>query len=87
MQRFAVPQNAKRVRAQTAADRLDDGQHRCCGNGGVHRIAALPQDTQARLRGQGVRGGNNVAGEYGETCAGIGIGKVESHGLSVLSTL
>lgn len=63
MQRFAVPQNAKRVRAQTATDRLDDGEHRRRGNGGVHRIAALPQDAQTRLGGQGMRGGNDVAGK------------------------
>ena len=65
MQRFAVPQNAKRVRPQTTADRLDDGQHRRCGNGSVHRIAALPQDAQTRLGGQGVRGRNDVAGKNG----------------------
>ena len=63
MQRFAVPQNAKRVRAQTTADRLDDGQHRRCSNRGVHRIAALPQDAQACLSGQGMGCGNDVAGE------------------------
>ena len=87
MQRFAVPQNAKRVRAQTATDRLDDGEHRSSGDGSIHRIATLPQDTQARLRGQGVGSGNDVAGEYGETCAGVGIGKVKGHDFSVLRTL
>ena len=63
MQGFAIPQNTKRIRPQTAADRLDDGEHSSRCDGSVHRIAALPQDAQARLGGQRVRGRNNIAGK------------------------
>ena len=81
MQLLAVPQNAKRVRSQTATHRLDDGQHRCCCDGCIHRIAALPQHAQTSLCRQGVRGGHDVAGEDGKTRTAVGIVEIECHGV------
>ena len=80
VQLLAVPQNAKRIRTQAVAHRLGNRQGGCGGDGGVHRIAALPVHAQARLRGQRVRGADDVARKDRQTGGVVGVGVIKLHG-------
>ena len=71
VQFLAVPQDAVPVRAQPVARGLDHGQGRGGGDGGIDGIAALGEHRQARLRRQGMRGGNHVLGQNGRTAGSI----------------
>ena len=79
MQLFAVPQDGERVRAQTAAHGLGQGDHSGSGNGSVDRVAALEHHAQASLRGQGVRGGHHIACKQRQAGAGVGELVIEVH--------
>ena len=80
VQLLPVPEDAERVRAQAVAHRLGDGQRCGGGDGRVHRVAALQQHAQPGLRGQGVRGADDVAREQRQAGAGVAVGVWEGHG-------
>ncbi|HRY89265.1 MAG TPA: hypothetical protein P5305_15370 [Rubrivivax sp.] len=90
MQLLTVPQDAEGVGAQAVAAGLDD---RHAGGGGdrrIDRIAAGRDHAQPGLRGQRVRGGDDVAGEHRAVLgriAGIPIEAVGHGGPSGLSGL
>ena len=57
--------------------RLDDRHRRRRGDRRIDRVAARQQHAQAGLRGQRVRGGDDVAGEHRQALAGVAGGPVE----------
>ena len=79
MQRFAVPEDGERVRAQTIADRLGQGDDGGSGNGRIDRVAALEHHAQACLCSQGVRSGHDVARKQRQAGAGVGELVVKVH--------
>ena len=83
VQLMAVPQNAKRVRPQAVADRLNNGHGGCGGNGRIDRVAAVLQHAQTGLRGQRVRGAHHVAAKHRQALAGVAVGVVEVVGTHV----
>ena len=80
VQLLAVPQNAKRIRTQAVAHRLGNRQGSGSGDGRVDGITALPVHAQARLRGQRVRGADDVARKDRQARRAVGVGKVKLHG-------
>jgi len=79
VQLLAIPQNRKRVRPQTATDRLGQGDDSSGGDGSVDCIAPLEHHPQTRLRGQRVRGGDHIARKQRQTGAGVGKLVIEIH--------
>ena len=77
MQAVAVPDQAERIRPEAVADRLDDGHRGRGGDRRVDRVAASLQHAQARLRGQRMRGRDDVAAEDRQALARVALGPVE----------
>jgi hypothetical protein len=67
----AVPDDGEGITAQTVADGFEDGHRRRRGNGGIHRIATLPEHAQARAGRCRMGGGHQVAGEDGQAQRGV----------------
>ena len=67
----AVPQDAEGVGAQAVAAGLDDRHRGRRGDGRIHRVAAVGQHAQPGLRGQRVRGGDDVAREHRPARRGV----------------
>ena len=55
-----IEKQGEAVPAHAGGSRFDDGQHRGCRHGGVRGVAALFQNVQARLGGQGLAGGDHA---------------------------
>ena len=82
MQLLPIPQDAERIAAQAVAHRLHQRHHSGCGHGRIHRIPALVQDEQARLRGQGVRGRHHIARKHRNAGGQVGVWVVDLHAVS-----
>ena len=69
----AVPDQGKGVAADRAGARFDDGQGNGGGKGGVDGIAALLENGQTGLGGQGLAGSDHtLLGVNGLAQAGVG---------------
>ena len=81
MQLLAIPQNTKSIGTETIADGFCDGHGGRCGNGSINCIAALLHHSEARLRSQRVRGGNNIARKHRQARGRIRGTEIKAHGL------
>ena len=69
---LAIPQDSESVTTDAVHGWLDHGQGNRCSERGINRVTATCEGGSARLRGQGLRGRDNVTRQHGLTARGEG---------------
>ena len=78
---LAIPQNTKRVRAQTTTNGLGDGDGGSRRNGRIDRIAPFEHHAQTSLGRQRMRCGNHVARKQRQARGRIRRAEIKIHDL------